>query len=144
MVAERELNVSVRDSVFDPNSRPPSGGGTVQIKSKGSRTLYKVWIYLEGGDLPYVRSVRYELHPTFKNRFRTVERDLYNQNCQLIIWTWGLFDVRAEITDKTGNVYEVMHSLSYDRQLKAAGIEFKEEDDDPGGGSSRAKLKRSA
>ncbi len=119
----QELNIEVRDSVFDPNelNLASTAQKTVYVSVKDDKTLYKVWLYLQGNDLPYLQSATYELHPTFAQPRQSVERSIANPNCQLIVWTWGLFDVKATIIDKTGNVYEIVHSLSYNKQLEEEG-----------------------
>lgn len=112
------LNIGVKDSVYDPNSRRRE---VVVRRQPGKSSRYKVNLYLEGEDLPYVRSVTYELHPTFPNRIRTVERNATNPNCKLQIWTWGLFTVKAIVMDKRGQEYVFHHDLSYDQELSSDG-----------------------
>jgi len=137
---DNQLDLEVKDSVFDPNLSPNSKRVHVR-DAKGKQPLYKVWLFLDGRDLPYVKSVTYTLHQTFPDPVRTVWRTLENQNCQLILWTWGLFAVKAAIEDKQGRVYEVVHNLSYDKQLKQKDIEYIYEDNTPP--SQRPQLKRS-
>jgi transcription initiation factor IIF auxiliary subunit len=111
-----ELNVQVRDTVFDPNLSP-SAAKTVSIQEKEGTTIYKVWLYLAGDDLPLVDSVTYQLHETFQNPSRTVKQTPSNPNCQLVIWTWGVFRVKATILDKRGLTFEVSYYLKYDKEL---------------------------
>ena len=139
---ESQMNIAVRDTVFNPNV---SQGleRKVHVRERDGKYLYKVWIYLEGVELPYVQSVTYWLHHTFANPAQKVVRSVSNPNCQLIIWTWGLFTVRAEIEDKRGNIYEVSHELSYDKQLpKEDQSMYDFETDDPPP-QTKATLKRS-
>jgi len=130
----RLRNIEVRDSVFDPNlplfeAIPSHGPGRiipreVHVRTVQGTTFYKVWIYLDGNDLPFVESVTYVLHRTFPEPYQTVRRTLSNPNCQLVIWTWGVFPIKAIVKDKTGHSREIEHNLSYDRQLREDGIRY--------------------
>lgn len=111
-----KLNVEVKDTVFDPDL-PRSSRKKVQIRQEKGTRYYKVWLYLDGVDLPYVESVTYTLHETFRNPNRTVRRTPSNPNCQLVIWTWGVFVVKARILDKRDLTYELSHRLEYAQQL---------------------------
>ena len=121
---ERPLRIEVKDSVIDPNLPASAPKKVYYREGDDGRALYKVWVYLLGDDLPYVQSVTYTLHPTFGNPVRHLSRTPSNPNCQLVIWTWGLFDLKATIEDKMGSVYEVVHSLTYDRQLTQEKAEY--------------------
>ena len=112
-----QLDIQVKDTVLDPNVPFDTARKVHVRKQEGGTFYYKVWIYIEGNDLPYVDYVTLTLDETFPDRVRTVNRSPSNPNCQLVIWTWGLFTVNAVITDKKGNSYEVQHRLSYDREL---------------------------
>ena len=108
------LNIEVRDSVY-----PPGAAEAKILYDKSTDTArYKVWLYLDGPDLPYVKSVTYRLHPTFPDPLRTVARTPSNPNCALEIWTWGMFNVQVEIEDKTGARYSFEHWMSYSRDIK--------------------------
>jgi hypothetical protein len=111
-----QLNVEIRDTVFDPNVSE-SLERKVHVQTKDNLHLYKVWIYLYGPDLPFVKAVTYHLHHTFPDALRRVERTVSNPSCQLVIWTWGLFTVRAILEDKHGGSYDVAYDLTYDKQL---------------------------
>ena len=87
--------------------------------------LYKVWIYLDGPSLPFVKQVRYILHPTFADPERVVARTVANPNCELIIWTWGIFTVTARVEDKEGNSISLEHYLTYGQQLEDPKVEFR-------------------
>jgi hypothetical protein len=116
-VIGNQLDIQVKDTVLDPNA-PPDTARKVHVRRQDQDTYYyKVWIYLEGNDLPYVDYVTFTLDETFAERYRTVTRSPSNPNCQLVIWTWGLFTVNAVINDKRGNQYEVEHRLTYDKDL---------------------------
>ena len=126
-----QLDIEVRDSVFDPNV-PFTPDCKVHVrKSKDGTHKYKIWLYLDGNDLPYIESVTYTLHKTFRNPNRIVNRSPANRNCQLVIWTWGLFTVKATILDKKGFSYEVTHELSYDKELPSDGNRYVYEEEEP-------------
>ena len=120
---ERPLNIEVRDSIFDPNLRPEDPR-RVYVREQNGQSLYKVWVYLSGYDLPYVKSTTYILHSTFSDPVRRVRRTLANPNCQLVLWTWGLFEIRVKVEDKANRLYELVHMLNYDKELSKPGIEY--------------------
>jgi len=126
---ENLLDIEVKDTVFDPDL--PRTSAKVHFREKGARTYYKVWLYVEGNDLPYIESVTYTLHETFRNPDRTVRRTPSNPNCQLVIWTWGLFTMKATIVDKKGFRYEVAHELGYDKDLPSENERYEREEEDP-------------
>jgi len=119
-----KLDLQVKDTVFEPGS-PPEVVYYQDEDDNANRRLYKVWIFLEGMDLPYVASVTYQLHPTFPNPNRTVRRTVTNCNCQLIIWTWGLFKIKVAVKDKNGRIHEFVHDMKYDAELKQGGFKLK-------------------
>jgi transcription initiation factor IIF auxiliary subunit len=125
-----EIDITVKDSVFNPNV-PRAASSKVQVRKQGETSYYKVWIYLEGPDLPYIESVTYTLHETFPHPERTVVRSPSNPNCELTIWTWGLFTVKTAIMDKKGFSYLVDHELSYDRELPPNADAYAYEEDEP-------------
>lgn len=129
------LNVQVKDSVFDPNLSP-SAPKKVHVREEGTTTYYKVWLYIEGEELPLVQKVIYVLHETFRNPERTVKLTPSNPNCQLVIWTWGVFTVKAKIVDKRGQIFEVLHRLTYDQELPPNDDAYDYGDE----GSDRARL----
>ncbi len=72
---------------------------------KGGRQHRLVRLHLEptpGSDsnLDDVLSVEYELHPTFKQRYRLVEDP--TGGFELKLWTYGYFPVRGRIRMKDG------------------------------------------
>jgi len=116
-------NIQVQDTAFDPVSTEKNVINFFQGLDK--KTMYKVWIYLEGPDVYYVDWVEYELHETFPDRFKRIERSVSNPNCTLVIWTWGVFNLKAKIFLKTGEVINAEHLLTYDRFLKRKDVKFK-------------------
>ena len=119
----REFNVWVEDLPFDPYG----GDRVVYYKSQGERWSYKVSLFLNGMDVPFVRSVTYKLPSSFDVSFRRVVRSLWNPNCKLVLWVWGKFEVRVWIETKKGHVFETSHYLDFDRyfdseKFKAKGL----------------------
>lgn len=115
----KQYDIALRDSVIDPDH--PSD--KVPYKDR-KRPLYRVWLYLNGSDLPYVRAVTYELHKTFKNRFLRVERTMSNPMCKVSIWTWGIFTVKAIVETKTGDTIPLEHRLTYGDELQNEKLRF--------------------
>jgi transcription initiation factor IIF auxiliary subunit len=115
------LTVDVKDSPFDPDLSEL----VIRVRQTPSdQPLYQVFLYLDGPDLPFVRSVTYRLHPTFASPVRTVARTARNPRCKLAIWTWGLFEVTATIVDKEGQEYLRSHQLDYDRHFSRSEVRF--------------------
>lgn len=82
-----------------------------------SKLLYKVWIYLDGKDIPFVQSVHYHLHPSFRNPQNFIDKSLSNPNFALVIWTWGVFNVRAEVKLISGETLLLNHFLTYANEI---------------------------
>ena len=123
---DAQYNIEVKDTVFDPNTptNNPNTPRKVHVREQPGSSLYKVWLYLTGYDLPYIQQATYILHPTFPEPIRKVPRNLSNPNCQLVIWTWGLFEVKVTIEDKSNRTFELKHQLTYDKELTLPGIEY--------------------
>ena len=119
-----DLNIRVSDSVFDPDLRREPSSRTVTVREGGEKSRYKVWLYLEGKDVPFIESVTYSLHKTFSDRVRRVRRTAANPRCALVIWTWGIFDVEAKAKDTKGRLYDLEHRLTYDHELRKGGFEY--------------------
>ena len=119
---KQRYDLRVVDSAIEMDE---AGRPLVHYKPRrpGRRPHYKVAIRLEGMDLPYVASVTYRLHRSFKERTHTVDRTILNPDCALTIWTWGLFVVRVIIHLKSGHRISVDHQLHYDRAIRAAARE---------------------
>ena len=123
----RSYNLYVKDSLFDPNN--PSAVKEKQAAYKKrvdlkAKMLYKVWVYLEGRDLPFVESVRYHLHPSFRNPQYVVEKNLSNPNFSLVLWTWGVFNVKVEITLISGETVILDHYLTYGEEMNVDDIKW--------------------
>jgi transcription initiation factor IIF auxiliary subunit len=127
-----ELKIEVKDSVFNPNLPKEDPTNLVNVREEADGTYYyKVWLFLEGYDLPYVESVTYKLDESFPEPNQTVRRTPSNPNCQLAFWTWGLFTIEATVTDKKGFNYQVSHELVYDKELPAENTKYKYAEDEP-------------
>ena len=121
-MAQRALNVAVKDSLFDPD-RP--NDKVVQVRKVDGTSLYRVFLYLDGLDLPFIKLVTFKLHETFSPNTRTVSRSPANQRCKIDIWTWGVFSVMAVIEDKQGRTFTKSHYLEYAAQLSDSNLEYK-------------------
>jgi len=117
------MDLKVVDTLFDPSSSEK----VIVFRERGTKRLYKVWLYLEGLDLPYVERVEYILHSSFRNRVRKVSRRYSNQNCAHPLWTWGLFDVQVRVFMKNGEKKKRRHNLRYDYDLTEPGVTRKVE-----------------
>lgn len=96
----------------------------IRYRRSSSKDLYRVVIFLEGLELPYVKRVTYLLHPTFTPRERVVDRTASNPNCQMEIYTWGVFEVEAKVDMKDGRQTTLSHYLTYDQELNAPRTKF--------------------
>ena len=113
----RKYDIKICDSVIEPETDSKD----IYYKESGSRKLYKVWIYLDGKDLPYVENVTYFLHSSFPNPKQTVRRTSSNPNCSLVIWTWGLFTIKGTTLFKDSSTDELSHSLTYNNSFNDEG-----------------------
>ena len=79
-------------------------GSLARYFRDGGLPHYNVRISLTAdnpADLDRVKSVRYELHPTFKNRYpRSIERE---REFEIRLWTYGFFTARAELIMANGD-----------------------------------------
>ena len=110
----KAFDVYIEDQPFDPESND----NIVYYFERGEQYLYKVFIYLVGRDLPFVKKVTYKLHPTFPNPERVISRTDANRNCKLVTWAWGKFELNAVVEDSKGNKYPLSHYLQYDRYFE--------------------------
>lgn len=89
------MSISIKCDLVH-NSRP-------QRFREGGRLHRNIRIYLQADDeaeLDKITSVEYELHPTFKNRYR--ESSNRTRNFEVRIWTYGYFKVKAELLFSDG------------------------------------------
>jgi len=80
------------DSLFDPDEPLP---GPIPYQTAANGTWYRVFIFLEGPDLPFVHRVRYTLPVGFTPRHWNIAPNYMNQSAKLVI-----------VTDKTGFIVE--------------------------------------
>jgi transcription initiation factor IIF auxiliary subunit len=119
--------LEVKDSLFNPNQQTKSRKQVAfyrKYPSRSDKTFYKVWIYLDGPDLPFVKRVKYTLHRTFRNPVKLIERSSNNPHCALVIWTWGIFEVKVEVEDMKGRVIRMDHFLCYNEQFDRKDIDW--------------------
>jgi hypothetical protein len=109
------LNVEVNNDVYtpwDPSIYYCPSNGAMSIQNR---------IYLTGPDLSKVASVTYILHPTFENPEITTN-DASN-DFEIQIMAWGGFEMKAEITTKSGQVYEKSFDFTFrDKVLDAQAM----------------------
>lgn len=115
-----ELEIQVRDTVFNPALPQSDPRNKVHYQKRAKDTYYyRVFLFIDGYDLPYVESVTYTFDDSFPEPTQTVRRTPQNTNCQIAIWTWQRqFTLSATIVDKKGNTYQVMHEMTYAKELK--------------------------
>jgi transcription initiation factor IIF auxiliary subunit len=79
-----------------------------------SREYYHVTTWLDGDptELDRVRQVEYELHPSFRQRFRS--SDNRENKFAITFWTWGLFNARMIIHLDDASEVELDYFLEYD------------------------------
>ncbi len=125
-----QYQLDVYDSLFDPYKEYGKGAKRKawyrKLKGKDGKEiiLYKVWLYLDGPDLPFVKSVTYKLHPTFPNPVKNVMCSPENPKAAIHIWTWGVFTVEVTIEDIRGRIMKTSHYLTYDSALRDENIEW--------------------
>lgn len=74
---------------------------------EGGKLHYYVRIYIEAPAtaLDSTELVKYELHHTFRDRYR-VSTDR-SKNFEIRIWTYGYFDIKASILRRDGQTIKV-------------------------------------
>lgn len=115
------IQVQVVDTPFDPFAK--TGERVVDYSKQegaGGRPMYRVYLRLEGPDLPLVKAVKYHLHESFKPNWVRVERTTDNKSCAVSIWMWGVFELRAEVEDLAGRKHDILHYLQYDKYFDAS------------------------
>lgn len=113
---QRELQIHVVDTALELN--PADGKQTIRFRRQNGADVFRVRLYIEGPQLPYVKSVTYKLHPTFPRPVRQVERSAANQNCELVIWAWGVFEAGVVVEDLEGRLYDLKHQMTFGRELR--------------------------
>lgn len=116
----RTYNIHLKDSLFTPYESVDEDQPKAffrEVKNAKDTTYYKVWLYLDGYDLPHVRKVKYRLHSSFDPPERIINRTPENTNCALVLWTWGVFKVRASVELISGEVIQLEHMLTYGEKI---------------------------
>ncbi len=101
------MNISIKSKII-PGSKP-------QRFREGGRLHRNVRIYLHSddeSDLDRIKSVEYELHPTFRDRYR--HSDNRTKNFEIRIWTYGYFNTEAKLTMKDGSKETVTGFVRWD------------------------------
>lgn len=125
MAVKRTLSIVVKDGLLDPDSTEKIA---LYREQPSGQPLYRVFVYLDGNDLPFVDSVTYRLHETFSPPTSRVTRSLTNAHAKITIWTWGVFTVEAVIVDKSGGEQRLSHRLQYASQIGRSDIQLKAAD----------------
>ncbi len=116
----RAYDIGVKDTVFDPEMPNSDNPFNVYYKKPKSheKPLFRVRISLTGKDVPFIKRVKYELHETFSDPVKIVERSFDNPDCGIVIWTWGKFQIEVTAEDHDGNFVVLYHYLSYDDEIR--------------------------
>jgi hypothetical protein len=79
----------------------------------GGKLHYPVRIYIDGepADLSQIENVQYELHPTFKDRYRVSDRR--KTGFDIVVWTYGFFDVTARLHMHDGSLLTVTGAVHW-------------------------------
>jgi hypothetical protein len=89
------------------------------------RQIFRIKVLVTGPDKFNVRSVHYQLHPTFSPSEYT-SYDPYN-NFELELWTWGAFEMPITVTMNDGRIYEYDYYFTFGDLLTEAqrrGVPF--------------------
>jgi hypothetical protein len=115
------LELEVQDTPFDPSARER----IVLTRAVDGQTLYRVFVYLTGRDLPFVKRATYSLHPSVSGTPQAVARTPANPDCRLILWLWGTFPLSVVVEDLKDGTHELQYKLQFDRYFSEAT--FKQE-----------------
>ena len=114
----KTYDIQIKDSLFENKSLNSNKKATAHFKENNDTTFYKIFLYLDGRDLPFVKRVKYILHKSFNNPNKIIDRNPTNPQCKLVLWTWGIFTVTVEIEYLDGGVYITEHHLTYGDEIK--------------------------
>lgn len=112
----RARDLEVRTSCFDPDS----DARIIHVRERQPDPLYRVFLFLDGRDLPYVESVQYVLHPSFATPNRTVRRTPDNPICKLAVWAWGEFAMHSFVFFKTGERFDLANQFKFSAEIVRA------------------------
>lgn len=71
--------------------------------------LHEWTVYVKSQDDPQIKSVLFELHPTFSPPAVTISQSPF----QVTRTGWGIFTVNITVTMKSGEVHKLDHKLSF-------------------------------
>ncbi len=117
------MNIEIRDTAVTEDQY---GQKFIQIKKSTTVISYKVTVDIVGGDIPFVKSVTYILHKTFKNNIKQVKRSLANPNCKLSFYAWGTFTIYAHIETLNGETIRLSHLLRFDNDISNGNYKLSE------------------
>ena len=122
------LDVEIVDTPFDPDAQER----VVQVRTTtDGQQLYRVFIYLTGRDLPFVRSVTYQLPSAIADPpVRTVVRSPAARDCRIDLWVRGSFEIRAVVEDLKDGTHELEHLLQFgqyfdEKRFNAEGLKLR-------------------
>lgn len=114
------LNVEIKDYPFNPR------GGTRVVGTKpgpDGHPLYRVFLRLEGPDLPLVKSAVYVFDSSVSPREVTIPRSETSPDCLYEVWLWGKFEVNGYVIDVKDQTYPLSpHYLDYDSYFEDAAF----------------------
>lgn len=87
--------------------------------------IFRIKVLVTGPDLYRIRSVHYQLHPTFSPSEQTMTNP--RNNFELELWTWGAFNMPITITTTDGRVHRYDYYFTFGDQLRDAqrrGVPF--------------------
>lgn len=122
----RSVQLALSDSLFDPDRRSKKQDKVKYQKRGEDAYLYQVFLYLDGRDDYWVDWVEYRLHPDMKPNVVRVVRTPGNEKCKLSLWLWGSFEVQARVCLKSGEIVELVHSLTFGRDLGSNTYEYEQ------------------
>ncbi|MBI3832485.1 MAG: hypothetical protein HY291_23375 [Planctomycetes bacterium] len=105
------FDIRPTDTPFDPNSRDRII--RTRVNSATGNRLYLVYLYLTGQDVPFVKQVVYELHPSLTNHRPIVIRTDMNPYCVWQMWLWGTFPITAFVTSIENQTVALPYHLQF-------------------------------
>lgn len=87
--------------------------------------IFRIKVLVTGPDLYRIRSVHYQLHPTFSPSEQTMTNP--RDNFELELWTWGAFNMPITVTMTDGRAYRYDYPFTFGDQLRDAqrrGVPF--------------------
>jgi len=115
-----EPNIQIVTQAVDPAT-----GSVYYSYNSAGRQIFRIKVLVTGPDKFNVRSVHYQLHPTFSPSEYT-SRDLYN-DFELELWTWGAFEMPITVTTRDGRIFEYDYYFTFGDLLREAqrrGVPF--------------------